>query len=111
MENNFYLTQVDIHQRAKSLDISSKSVKNSKNSAYLAKNKGFYGAKKNMLEYIIREETQYADLEKCEDFYEQLFIKNYQDVNIYTAELNKKKKKLKEIDEIIEKALLKKFKI
>ena len=57
---------------------SSKSIEIKKrNSAFVIKNeKNFNETKKNMIEYLINEETQYIDLFKCRDFYKEISNKH-----------------------------------
>ena len=107
MKNNLYVTQVNFRKTARSKSIVDGVKKDKKNnsSAYLVKNKGFLKVKKSILEYMMSDQTQYADLDKCEEFYEKLFYTNYKDHNTYKSELSQKKKRLKEMDAMIEKVI------
>ena len=102
MKNNLYVTQVNFSKTARSKSIVDGVKKDKKNnsSAYLVKNKGFLKVKKSILEYMMSDQTQYADLDKCEEFYT-----NYKDHNTYKSELSQKKKRLKEMDAMIEKVI------
>jgi hypothetical protein len=105
MKNNLYLTQVNIKQSPRSKSMQTGSLNNKKNtsSAYITKNTGFFSAKKNMLEYIINDQTQYADLNKCENFYKELFYKNYKEYNVGKSQLSQMQLSLNELDSMIEK--------
>ena len=83
---------------------SSKSIEIKKrNSAFVIKNeKNFNETKKNMIEYLINEETQYIDLYKCRDFYKEISNKHNNLYNINENELMKKKAKINTIDNLIQ---------
>jgi hypothetical protein len=72
-------------------------------SAFVSRNdKHFNETKYTMVEYIINEETQFVDLIKCHDYYEEVSNKYHKNYNIYQNDLFKKKKKLKELEDLIE---------
>lgn len=108
MKNNLYLTQVNFKNSPRSKSMQMGNIKNKKNtsSAYVTKNTGFFSAKKNMVEYIINDQTQYADLNKCENFYKELFYKNYKEYNSGKSQLSQMHLRSNELDSMIEKVVV-----
>jgi monomeric isocitrate dehydrogenase len=67
--------------------------------------------KQDFLEFLIQEETKFADLEKIEDFYDNSKIKNFTQFNKNQNLIINKKEELKKLEETIQMALLNSFKI
>lgn len=64
-------------------------------------NKYFNDTKYSMIEYLINEETQFVDLFKCQEYYEQISHKYHSSYNVNQNDLIKKKNKIKELDNLI----------
>ncbi len=72
-------------------------------SAFMSRNdKHFNETKYTMVEYIINEETQFVDLIKCHDYYEEVSNKYHKNYTINQNDLIKKKKRLKELEDLVE---------
>lgn len=109
--NGFLITGLDVPSLRKSgprkstvQTRTSRSIEQTKlNSAFVIKNeKTFNETKKTMIEFLINDETQYVDLFKCHEFYEQMSYKNNNLLNINQNEIKKKRKRLAEIQKVIE---------
>jgi len=67
--------------------------------------------KNEFLDFLIQEETKFADLEKIEDFYDNSKIKNFTQFNRNQNLILNKKEELKRLEESIQLALINSFKI
>lgn len=67
--------------------------------------------KSEFLEFLIHEETKFADLEKIENYYQSEMIKNYNYFNSRQNLIAKKKLELRQIEETIEQAIVSNVKI
>ncbi len=64
-------------------------------------------AKKEFLEFLIQEETNFADFQKVETFYQGLRIKNEKHFNANHEKIKRKKEELNFLDNQIEALLIK----
>jgi hypothetical protein len=90
--NSMYKEEVSMHKRK-------------------AKSKKLTLTKQDFLEFLIQEETKFADLEKIEDFYDNTKIKKFSQFNKNQNLILKKKEQLKKLEETIQMALVSSFKI
>ena len=104
---NLYLTQLYFGKSNSQPKVENNSrnrkEKDENNTYFISKNKGFNSCKESMLDYMIQEETQFVDLEKCEEFYKTLNFKKLKQINEISSQNSRKKKYLNEIQKQIEK--------
>jgi hypothetical protein len=72
------------------------------NTFFLAKNKAFKTSKESILDYMIKEETQLMNLNKCEEFYQALNLEKKKVINENSNNYQKKKDYLSKINKHIE---------
>lgn len=105
MSNRFYLTEPNITAKIKQ-EKQEEVNPERKNSFFLVKNKSeFSKTQTNMLKYMMTEETQFADLEKIEEFYKNSSVKLTFQINDLTKEKDNKTKQLEEIELAIQKVI------
>lgn len=73
--------------------------------SFQSKNKAFNSIKETMLDYIIKEETEYVDLNKCEKLYRDLYYRNKTEMNQILSEQSRKKQYLESLHNHIEKVI------
>lgn len=87
----------------KSVEINNMSEKKKKLSSYLIKNRNtFEKTTSQVLNFMVNEETQFADLTKIEDYYRQKALKYNTTYNNNDLEIEKKKKQLEDLEMQIE---------
>jgi hypothetical protein len=96
---SLYLTELVNHPpRPKSAE--------NKKEVITKKNTKFSKIKEDFLEYLIHEETRFADLEKIEDHYKHLAVKYFNKFNLNQNEVTRKMNKLKELEDTIAQKVL-----
>jgi hypothetical protein len=75
------------------------------------KSKIMRNTKNEFLEFLIQEETNFADLEKIQEFYNNNTLKNFHQYNINQSLINKKKEELKNLEETIQTQIVTHLKI
>jgi hypothetical protein len=98
MGDNFYLTELN-HAQSTKLDKSlAKHV-----SSYLVKNsEKFEQTTSNFLDFMINEHTRHTDLSKIEEYFQAKGVENYQKYNTKVDLIQKRRKILQDLDNIIE---------
>jgi len=82
-------------------NISELSSKPHNNFDQIKKINNFTKKKNEFLEYMVRDEVYFADLEKIEDYYLRNTVKSYRHVNDFEEEKEKRLTRLKQIDDQI----------
>ena len=76
-------------------------------SAFITKNKDFENIKHSLIDFMINEETEYADLNKCKNFFIDHGTEVLSNHNKIFKYINDKKDKLKSLELVIEQVILK----
>ena len=110
MKNQFYLTELNFAKSKSQIKINDNSRNNAKplksNKSFVYKNKASTKYKETILEYLIKEEIQYVDLFKCDEFYQNLNNQNKKDIDKTTSHLIKKKTRIDNLENQIRKVSL-----
>ena len=107
MEKQFYLTEYKF-PKSKSqhkLDIksSNKFLPTLKtNKSFFPINRALDTQKETMLEFLIKEETQYVNLFKCEEYYQNINNQHKNTISKNSSELSKKNKFLQSLESEIQ---------
>jgi hypothetical protein len=110
MKSNLYLTEYN-SVRSRSQPKLNETFSNKRNSilyehkTFRSKVKAFNSIKETMLDYIIKEETEYVDLNKCEKLFRELYYRNKTEMNQLLSEQSNKKQYLENIQSQIEKVI------
>jgi hypothetical protein len=107
--SSLYITEIQHKTRPKSADNNdlNKSVSKFKRTIIPPrKSEMFNRTKKDFLDFLIQEETRFADLEKIETFYQNISINNFKKYNDNEKEVEKKKLELIKLQELIEQEIV-----
>ncbi len=110
MKSNLYLTEYN-SVRSRSQPKLNETFINKRNSikfeqkSFRSKITAFNSIKETMLDFIIKEETEYVDLNKCEKLFRDLYYRNKTEMNQLQSEQSNKKKYLENLQIQIEKVI------
>jgi len=114
MNPGFYLTELAIEDNQKSKILETKELKEINDnfcltSESIGKNKDqktLEKTKHNVLDYLIREESDFADLYKVEKHFKDIMISNTNEFNNYDKLIKKKQEEIDEVQKLINRELI-----
>jgi hypothetical protein len=110
----FYLTELLIEDDNKSKIVESKELKEINDNFSLTTNsitrnnnqKLLEKTNHNVLDYLIREESEFADLFKVENYFKDIMISKIGEINHYNKLLKLKQKEIDEVQDLINRELI-----
>jgi hypothetical protein len=102
--STFYLTNIKEIQKETKQRPKSQTIRKKRKSSlddFIERNQELHKTKQNFLDYIINEQTQYADLEKIEDYYKSITVNNHDKYNKEQALLDTKMKELDKLTSLV----------
>jgi hypothetical protein len=114
INQGFYLTELLIEDNQKSKIIETQELKEindnfSLTSNSLTRNKNQKILEKtnhNVLDYLIREQSEFADLFKVENYFKNIMISKIEQFNNYNKLLKSKQKEIEQVEELINRELI-----
>jgi hypothetical protein len=115
MSSNFYITDLNDSKSGKSslVDKDKEEIKKINDNFSLTNNsikkdeeKTLEKTKHNILDFLIREETDYADLYKVEKYFREVNISNLIKFNRFNKQIKKKKEEIDEVQELINREII-----
>jgi hypothetical protein len=113
MSSNFYITDLNESKLGNSNQLENKEIKKINDNFSLTNNsikkddeKTLEKTKHNIIDYLLREETDYADLYKVEKYYREVNISNLNKFNGLNKSIKIKKDKIDEVQELINREII-----
>lgn len=112
MTSNLYISELEIENDSKNNLLEDQELKEINDNFQLTNNsirndgKTLEKTKHNIIDYLIREETDYADLFKVEKYFRVVNISNSKKFNNYSKLIKRKKEEIDEVQELINKEII-----